>query len=139
MPETKPLDDLLTDMQRQRASLAVIADEFGRTAGIVTVEDIIEEIVGEIVDETDPVLSPVRRLVNGDWFVRGHVSLDDLADAGVELPVDSDAYTSVGGYVFDELGRLPKRGDEITANGYQIRVESVRENRVEAVRIQPAR
>jgi CBS domain containing-hemolysin-like protein len=137
MPETKPLDDLLADMRRQRASLAVIADEFGRTAGIVTIEDIIEEVVGEIVDETDPVLSSIRQLVNGDWFVRGHVSIDDLADAGIALPVDSDAYTSVGGYVFDELGRLPKRGDEITANGYRIRVESVRENRVEAVRIHP--
>jgi CBS domain containing-hemolysin-like protein len=135
VPETKPLDDLLTDMQRQRSSLGVVADEFGRTAGIVTVEDIIEEIVGEIVDETDPVLSPVRRLVNGEWFVRGHVSLDDLADNGIKLPVDSDAYTSIGGYVFDELGRLPKRGDEIQKDGYSIRVESVRENRVEAVRI----
>jgi CBS domain containing-hemolysin-like protein len=137
MPETKPLDDLLADMRRQRTSLAVIADEFGRTAGIVTIEDIIEEVVGEIVDETDPVLSSIRQLVNGDWFVRGHVSIDDLADAGITLPVDSEAYTSVGGYVFDELGRLPKRGDEITANGYLIRVESVRENRVEAVRIHP--
>jgi len=136
MPETKPLDDLLADMQRQRTSLAVIVDEFGRTAGIVTIEDIIEEVVGEIVDETDPVLSSVRRLVNGDWFVRGHVSLDDLKDAGIELPVDSEAYTSVGGYVFTELGRLPKRGDVITSNGFRIRVESVRENRVEAVRIQ---
>jgi CBS domain containing-hemolysin-like protein len=136
LPETKALDDMLADLQRQRSSLAVIADEYGRTAGIVTVEDIIEEIVGEIVDETDPVLSPVRRLVNGDWFVRGHVSLDDLADNGVELPVDADAgYTSVGGYVFDQLGRLPKRGDEITKDGYRIRVESVRQNRVEAVRI----
>jgi CBS domain containing-hemolysin-like protein len=136
MPETKPLDDLLTDMRRQRASLAVIADEFGRTAGIVTVEDIIEEIVGEIVDETDPVLSSIRQLVNGDWFVRGHVSLGDLEDFGIKLPVDTDAYTSVGGYVFGQLGRLPKRGDMITANGYRIRVESVRENRVDAVRIQ---
>jgi CBS domain containing-hemolysin-like protein len=138
MPETKPLDDLLTDMRRQRASLAVIADEFGRTAGIVTVEDIIEEIVGEIVDETDPVLSSVRQLVNGDWFVRGHVSLGDLEDFGIKLPVDTDAYTSVGGYVFGQLGRLPKRGDTITANGYRIRVEAVRENRVDAVRIQQA-
>jgi CBS domain containing-hemolysin-like protein len=136
MPETKPLDDLLTDMRRQRASLAVIADEFGRTAGIVTVEDIIEEIVGEIVDETDPVLSSIRQLVNGEWFVRGHVSLGDLEDFGIKLPVETDAYTSVGGYVFGQLGRLPKRGDQITANGYRIRVESVRENRVDAVRIQ---
>jgi CBS domain containing-hemolysin-like protein len=135
MPETKPLDDLLTDLRSQRASLAVIVDEFGRTAGIVTVEDIIEEIVGEIVDETDPLLSSVRQLVNGDWFVRGHVSLGDLEDVGIKLPVDSETYTTVGGYVFGHLGRLPKRGDQITANGYLIRVESVRENRVEAVRI----
>ncbi len=136
LPETKPLDDLLAELQRQRSSMAVIADEYGRTSGIVTVEDIIEEIVGEIVDETDPVLSPIRRLVNGDWFVRGHVSLDDLADNGVGLPVEEDAgYTSIGGYVFDQLGRLPKRGDEIRVDGYLIRVESVRENRVEAVRI----
>jgi CBS domain containing-hemolysin-like protein len=135
MPETKPLDDLLTDLRTQRASLAVIVDEFGRTAGIVTVEDIIEEIVGEIVDETDPLLSSVRQLVNGDWFVRGHVSLGDLEDVGIKLPADSETYTTVGGYVFGHLGRLPKRGDQITANGYLIRVESVRENRVEAVRI----
>jgi CBS domain containing-hemolysin-like protein len=139
VPEGKPLDDLLADMQRQRTQLAVIVDEYGRMAGIVTVEDIIEEVVGEIVDETDPVLSSVRRLVNGDWFVRGHVSLDDLADNGIQLPVDEDAsYTSIGGYVFDELGRLPKRGDEIRKDGYRIRVESVRENRVEAVRIRPS-
>jgi CBS domain containing-hemolysin-like protein len=137
MPETKPLDDLLADLRSQRASLAVIVDEFGRTAGIVTIEDIIEEIVGEIVDETDPLLSAVRQLVNGDWFVRGHVSLGDLEDVGIKLPVDSDAYTTIGGYVFGELGRLPKRGDQINANGYLIRVESVRENRVDAVRIHP--
>ena len=70
--------------------------------------------------------------------MRGHVSLGDLADRGIELPVDTDAYNSIGGYVFGELGRLPKRGDLIIADGYEIRVESVRENRIEAVRIHPA-
>jgi CBS domain containing-hemolysin-like protein len=135
VPETKPLDDLLADLQRQRTSLAIVIDEYGRTAGIVTVEDIIEEVVGEIDDETDPLGGAVRRLANGDWFVRGHVAISDLADYGLHLPVDSDAYNSVGGFVFGELGRLPKRGDTIRHNGYQIRVESVRENRIEAVRI----
>src|ERR671934_2115653 len=138
VPETRPLDDLLQDLQRQRASLAVVVDEYGRTVGLVTVEDILEEVVGEIEDETDPRASALRQLTNGDWFVRGHVSLGDLEDAGIELPVDTDAYNSVGGYVFAELGRLPKRGDTIAANGYTIRVESVRENRVEAVRIRGA-
>jgi CBS domain containing-hemolysin-like protein len=135
VPETKPLDDLLADLQRERTELAIVVDEYGRTAGIVTTEDIIEEIVGEIMDETDPAGGAVRRLATGDWFVRGHVALTDLEDYGLRLPVDTDAYNSIGGFVFAELGRLPKRGDQITADGYSIRVESVRENRIEAVRI----
>ncbi|OJU83293.1 MAG: hypothetical protein BGO11_09675 [Solirubrobacterales bacterium 70-9] len=136
VPETRPLDDLLHDLQVQRTSLSVVVDEYGRTIGIVTVEDILEEVVGEIEDETDPRAAAVRRLTNGDWFVRGHVSLGDLEDAGIDLPeADSDTYNSVGGFVFGELGRLPKRGDSITVDGYTLRVEAVRENRIEAVRI----
>ena len=136
IPETKPLDDLLADLQRERTELAIVIDEYGRTAGIVTVEDIIEEIVGEISDETDPAGgggptgSPT-----GTGSSVDHVAVTDLEDYGLELPVDTDAYNSVGGFVFAELGRLPKRGDTIDANGYEIRVESVRENRIEAVRI----
>jgi CBS domain containing-hemolysin-like protein len=139
VPETKPLDDLLADLQRQRTSMAVVVDEYGRVVGIVTVEDIVEEVVGEIADETDPTAGEVRRLANGDWFVRGHVAITDLADYGLELPVDSDAYNSVGGFVFAELGRLPRRGDTINAGGYSIRVESVRDNRIDAVRIRARR
>jgi CBS domain containing-hemolysin-like protein len=139
VPETKPLDDLLADLQRERTELAIVIDEYGRTAGIVTIEDIIEEVVGEISDETDPAGGAVRRLANGDWFVRGHVAVSDLEDYGLDLPVDTDAYNSVGGFVFASLGRLPKRGDTISANGYSIRVESVRQNRIEAVRIRQRR
>jgi CBS domain containing-hemolysin-like protein len=135
VPETKPLDDLLADLQRERTELAIVIDEYGRTSGIVTTEDIIEEVVGEIDDETDPAGGAVRRLANGDWFVRGHVAVTDLEDYGLHLPVDTDAFNSVGGFVFAELGRLPKRGDQVSADGYSIRVESVRENRIEAVRI----
>jgi len=139
VPETKPLDDLLADLQRQRTSMAVVVDEYGRVVGVVTVEDIVEEVVGEIADETDPAAGEIRRLADGDWFVRGHVAVTDLADYGLDLPVDSDAYNSVGGFVFAELGRLPRRGDTVAANGYSIRVESVRDNRIEAVRIRERR
>ena len=69
--------------------------------------------------------------------MRGHVPLGDLEDAGIQLPVDSDAFNSIGGYVFSELGRLPKRGDKVRADGYELRVESVRDNRIIAVRIHP--
>jgi CBS domain containing-hemolysin-like protein len=139
VPETKPLDDLLADLQRQRSSMAVVVDEYGRVVGVVTVEDIIEEVVGEIADETDPAAGEVRKLADGDWFVRGHVAVTDLADYGLELPVDTDAYNSVGGFVFAELGRLPRRGDTVSADGFSIRVESVRDNRIEAVRIRARR
>jgi CBS domain containing-hemolysin-like protein len=139
VPETKPLDDLLADLQRSRTSLAVVVDEYGRVVGVISVEDIIEEVVGEIADETDPTAGEVRRLANGDWFVRGHVAVTDLADYGLHLPAESDAYNSVGGFVFAELGRLPRRGDTVSADGYSIRVESVRDNRIEAVRIRERR
>jgi len=139
VPETKPLDDLLAELQRERTSLAVVVDEYGRVVGVVTVEDIVEEVVGEIADETDPAAGEIRRLANGDWFVRGHVAVTDLADYGLHLPVDTDAYNSVGGFVFAELGRLPRRGDTVSANGFSIRVESVRDNRIEAVRIRERR
>lgn len=135
VPETKALDDLLADLQRERSSMAIVVDEYGRTAGVVSVEDIVEEVVGEIDDETDPAGGAVRRLANGDWFVRGHVAIADLEDHGIALPVDTDAYNSVGGLVFAELGRLPKRGDAVKVEGWSIRVESVRENRIEAVRL----
>jgi CBS domain containing-hemolysin-like protein len=135
VPETKPLDDLLADLQRERTSMAVVVDEYGRVVGIVTVEDIVEEVVGEIADETDKTAGDVRRLANGDWLVRGHVAVTDLADYDLELPLDTDAYNSIGGFVFAELGRLPRRGDTVTSNGFSIRVESVNDNRIEAVRI----
>jgi CBS domain containing-hemolysin-like protein len=134
VPETKPLDDLLAELQRQRLALAVVADEYGRVVGIVTIEDIVEEVVGEITDETDAAGGDVRHLPSGDWFVRGHVPVADLEDYGIVLPSD-DAYNSIGGLVFNDLGRLPKRGDKIDVDGYELRVESVRENRIVLVRV----
>src|SRR5215211_1742411 len=134
VPETKPLDALLAELRRTHNSLAVVVDEYGRTAGVVTVEDILEEIVGEIADETDERAELIRRVGKGDWLVGGHVAIGDLRDYGVELELDTPAYNSVGGLVFGRLGHLPKRGDSITVNGYSLRVEAVRENR-ELVRV----
>ena len=138
VPETKPLDDLLADLQRDRLTLAIVADEYGVPVGIVTVEDIVEEIVGEITDETDPAALPVRRLGNGDWFARGDVSIDDLRDYGIGLSA-SDDYASVGGFVFHQFGRLPLIGDIAREDNFSVRVETVRGNRVATVRIRDHR
>ena len=135
VPETQPLDTLLAELRRTRNSLAVVVDEYGRTAGIVSIEDTVEEIVGEISDETDPSAGPVQQLTNSEWLVRGDVTLADLRDEGIDLDGDTTAYNSIGGLVLDTLGRLPRPGETITAHGYALTVEAVRENRVDLVRI----
>jgi CBS domain containing-hemolysin-like protein len=132
VPETTPLDAVLANLQVQRSSMAVVIDEYGRTAGIVTVEDVLEEIVGEIVDETDALAAGIHRTTEGDWHVDGHVPISDLADHGVALP-PSEAVNSVGGLVFAHLGRLPKAGDSVRLGDYLATVRGVREHRVESV------
>ena len=135
VPETQPVDDLLRQLQARRASLAVVLDEYGDFAGIATVEDVIEEIVGEIDDERDRGRAVDER-PDGRLMVRGHVPLEDLADHGVEL-VD-DTVTSVGGLVFTRLGRLPRTGDSITVDGWTLTVEATSGTRVVLVAIEPA-
>jgi len=135
VPETQPVDDLLRQLQARRTSLAVVLDEYGDFTGVVTVEDVIEEIVGEIDDERDRAPA-VDQQPDGRLMVRGHVPIEDLRDHGVDL-VD-DTVTSVGGLVFTRLGRLPRTGDTVTADGWQLTVEATRGTRVVLVAIEPA-
>jgi magnesium and cobalt exporter, CNNM family len=136
VPETKPLDLLLADLRRTRNSLAVVVDEYGRTAGIVAVEDIVEEIVGEIADETDPSAGPVRPLGEGEWLVRGDIPLADLRDYDIDLETGTTAYNSIAGLILHTLGHLPRTGEQLITNGFSITIETVSENRIDTVRIQ---
>ncbi len=135
IPETKPLDTLLAELRRTRNSVAVVVDEYGRTTGIVAIEDIVEEIVGEIADETDPSAGPVRQLKDDEWLVQGDVALADLRDYGIELDRDTATYNAVAGLVLDTLGHLPRPGERVTTNEFSLKVEAVRENRIDLVRI----
>ena len=133
VPETQPVDDLLREMQRRRTSLAVVLDEYGELAGVVSVEDILEEIVGEIDDERDRN-PPVDTHPDGRLVVRGHVPLEDLADHGVD--VEDDTVTSVGGLVFARMGRLPRTGDSVVVDGWRFTVEGTRGTRVVLVAVE---
>jgi CBS domain containing-hemolysin-like protein len=135
VPETMPVDELLRQLQARRASMAVVLDEYGDFSGVVTVEDVIEEIVGEIDDERDRAPA-VDQQPDGRLVVRGHVSLEDLRDYGVDL-VD-ETVTSVGGLVFTRLGRLPRTGDVVEVDGWRLTVEATRGTRVVLVAIEPA-
>ena len=136
VPETKPIDTLLAELRRTRNSIAVVVDEYGRTAGIVAIEDIVEEIVGEIADETDPSAGPVRQLNDGEWLVQGDIALADLRDYGIDLDTGTAAYNSVAGLMLDTLGHLPRPGERVTTTTeFSLTAEAVRENRIDLVRI----
>jgi CBS domain containing-hemolysin-like protein len=138
IPESKKLDELLTEMQARRVHMAIVVDEYGGTAGIVTIEDLIEEIVGEIEDEYD-VAAPRTEVVSEDVIiVDGAVSTDVLADV-FKHDVESEDFDTIGGFVMHRLGRLPSPGDVVTEDGLRLEVLSVRGRRVGQVRIERGR
>lgn len=132
VPETKTLDSLLRDFQRGPSHLAVVVDEFGGTAGIITLEDILEEIIGEIRDEHDTGEPPAIREDQGKFWVDGRVSLGDLSAATGSSLTHPDVST-VSGLIYSALGRVPRPGDELTLDGFRVVVERVERRRVTSV------
>jgi putative hemolysin len=135
VPETVKADDVLLQMQRQRLHLAVVVDEFGGTAGIVTLENLLEELVGPIRDEYDAAEQPETRLVGeGVLVASGDADLDDVADI-LEVKLDDQEVDTVGGLVYAALGRIPQVGDSVDVEGASIEVVRMLGNRVGQVRI----
>ncbi len=137
VPETKTLDHQLRDFQRGPAHLAVVVDEYGGTSGLVTLEDILEEIVGEIRDERDATAEPAIREEHGRYLVDGRVTLDDLSHAIGHAFTHPDVST-VGGLVYSTLGRVPRAGDELRLDGFRVVVERVDRRRVSRVSFERA-
>jgi len=135
VPEGKTLDSQLRDFQRGPAHLAIVVDEFGGTAGLVTLEDILEEIVGEIHDEHDVGETPSIRQDGDRYWVDGRVTLDDLSHA-LGRSFEHPEVSTVGGLVYSVLGRVPRAGDELTLDGYRVVVERVDRRRVVRVLVQ---
>jgi CBS domain containing-hemolysin-like protein len=141
VPDSKPVDDLLREMQALRRHIAVVVDEYGGTAGIVTIEDILEEIVGEITDEFDPQEVPIETLDDGSTRVSARFPVDDLDElTGVEI--EDDEVDSVGGLMAKHLGKVPIPGSRVEVGGLVFVAEEAkgRRNRIGTVlisRLQP--
>jgi putative hemolysin len=136
--ESQKISSLLREMQARRIHLAVVVDEFGGTAGMVTLEDILEEIVGEIRDEHDFEEVPVRKLGQGRYMANAEISVYDLAETiGLELPEEEDDYGSLGGLVVELAGRVPGVGEAVHFLGYDLFVRDADERHVKRVEVVP--
>ncbi len=137
IPENKPVARLMREMQDSKFHIAIVADEYGDIAGLVTLEDCLEELVGEIVDEYDAEEHDIELFDDGTLLVDGGLNIGDVADElGIEIP--NEDFDSVGGFVFSALERVPEPGDAIDFEGFAFVVESVEGRRVRRVRITPA-
>jgi CBS domain containing-hemolysin-like protein len=136
VPEGKPVAELMREMQRTHSHMTIVADEFGAFSGIVTLEDCLEELVGEIGDEHDDTDQRFRALPGGIVLIDGTVSLADVNER-LNLELSDDDYDTVGGHVFGAIGRMPRVGDGISGNGYRLCVEELDGRRVSIVRYAP--
>ncbi len=134
VPESKKVDELLREFQRRKVHLAIVVDEFGGTAGIVTIEDLLEEIVGEIQDEYDEEEEAIQLLSPDEAVVNATVSLGDINDQ-LELDLRSEDADTLGGYVYQHLSEMPAAGDEFQADGAHFSVLSTHGRRVKKVRV----
>jgi CBS domain containing-hemolysin-like protein len=136
VPESKPVEELIREMRQQRIKMAIVLDEYGGTAGLVTLEDLIEEIVGEIQDEHEQEPLPFEEAVEGEVRVSGSVSITEVNERfGLSLP--EDQYETVGGYVFGVLGRIAEVGDEIVIHAGVLRVVEMDGRRIDRLAFVP--
>ncbi|MGJ9402466.1 hemolysin family protein [Arthrobacter sp. KK5.5] len=140
VPETVHLNSLISDLREANLQVAMVLDEYGGTAGMVTLEDLVEEIVGEVVDEHDRTKPGVLQSASGDWYFPGLLRPDELRDQvpGLHIPDDA-SYETVGGYLMSELGRIPAVGDTVATGTGQLEVQRMDGRRVERVRFRPER
>jgi putative hemolysin len=137
VPETMPINDLMQRMKKNRSQMVLVVDEYGGTEGLVTMEDIIEELVGEIEDEYDAAKQDIRRRPDGSFLVKARTPICDLNnELGLHLP-ESEEYDSLGGHIFAQLGHIPVVGDTLDIPGYQLRIHSATPRKILLVHLIP--
>lgn len=135
VPESKPVGDLLKEFQAKKVQIAVVVDEYGGTSGLVSIEDIVEEIVGEIEDEYDPEQTEPQIVHNDDWVeAAAGVDIDDLFDIFDRDAPEGD-FTTIGGWIFDGIGRIPDEGETLELDGYEISILDADKRQINRVAI----
>ena len=134
VPETKRVDELLREMRTAGGHLAVVVDEYGGTAGLVTLEDLVEELVGEIVDEFDRPEPMMLNQADGEALLHGRMPVDQL-NALVDADLPDDDWDTVGGLIFGTLGRIPEVGETVEVDGFELRVDHMQGRRITRVRL----
>lgn len=134
VPDTKDIIPLLSEMQTSHDQMAIVVDEYGGTAGVITIEDIVEEVVGEIEDEFDPDNKYLTRLSEREWLVDGRFSIDDAIELGWPIE-DSDEYETVAGFILELADSVPEPGEVFEVEGYKFRVQSMRGRRIALLRV----
>jgi CBS domain containing-hemolysin-like protein len=134
VPETKKVDDLLHEMQQSRVHVAIVVDEYGGTAGLISIEDLIEEIVGEIRDEYDVEESMIEEVSDNEALFDARVSIRDVNDT-LDLDIEDEDFDTLGGLLYHELGKVPNVGDEVRVDGAVVSVLSTTGRRVRKVRV----
>jgi CBS domain containing-hemolysin-like protein len=132
IPPTKPVDDQLREFRASGTHIAIVVDEYGGTAGLVTIEDVLEELVGEIRDENDEEQPEVEQEEGRRWWVSARLTLDELSEL-LEHDFRRESVSTVGGLIYDLLGRVPRAGEEIIIDNYRVVVERVVKRRVQRV------
>jgi CBS domain containing-hemolysin-like protein len=134
VPETKRVPDLLKEFQRRRVQIAIVVDEYGGTAGLVTVEDLLEEIVGEIRDEYDVEVERIVDEESGKFLMSGSVHVDEMAKL-MKVTIDGHGFETVGGYLLSRLGRMPAVGEHMEVDGLDVEIVDTQRRRITRVRM----
>jgi putative hemolysin len=136
VPETKRVADLLKEFQRRQTQIAIVVDEYGGTAGLATIEDLLEEIVGEIRDEYDVETEPIVEEAGGSYVFSGKVNFDEVRER-LHVNVEPDGFETVGGYVLTRVGRVPTAGEQFDLDGMVVEVLEAERRRINRVRFKP--
>ncbi|HLH99762.1 MAG TPA: hemolysin family protein [Acidimicrobiales bacterium] len=136
-PESKRISELMREMQASKHHMCIVVDEFGGTAGIVTLEDLIEELVGEITDEYDTDETNVERLADGSLVINARMPIDEVDELLAESPLPEGDWDTIGGLIYSELGHVPIEGEEVELGGYRLVAQRVLGRRIGRVRITP--